>query len=159
MKRLCEQRSPECKTCLGNNCNREKSFTTCLHCATSDDPHCAKNPYKIFKKICSAYKDECFTFIGSLGVSRGCMSERSETFKKDCRKNRDKCSICSNEDSEGCNDNSIVMETCLACDSITDPNCKTNPTVFGDKICSGIEETPREGCYLRVENVKVSRRY
>lgn len=154
MMKLCEKNSPECKTCIGKNCNREKSFTTCLHCATSDDPQCAINPIKVHRKICSAYKDECFTYIGTVGVSRGCLSERSRNFYEDCQNNPEKCSTCFPVDG-ACNNESIAMETCFACDSISDPNCRTNPTAMKEKICSGLEEKPRGGCYLRVETIKV----
>lgn len=146
----CKENGDECKTCTGKNCNRLNSFRRCLYCSTTEDRQCAINPQLSYSKICRAYYDKCFTFIGRFGVSRGCVDERDAGFEKKCNNDHDKCKICSELVENGCNNGAIVMETCVACSSKKDAECLTDPSKYKDKVCSGISTVNRTGCYLRI---------
>lgn len=145
--RLCEENGAECKSCNGENCNDRSSYKTCLNCSSADDgPECATDPKSIHNKVCRSYNDQCFTHIGREHVSRGCFNEKGKDLEA-CRSNPDKCAVC-NEHS--CNDQTIQLDTCIDCYSVMNSECRDNPDAVTDKLCSGIRQSPSEGCYLRV---------
>lgn len=77
------------------------------------------------------------------------MREQNEGFHTECSFHADKCAICT-PDGTGCNDQVIVMETCVDCHSIKDQKCVGNPKGFKGKICSLIDSKDKQGCYLKV---------
>ncbi|XP_055309662.1 uncharacterized protein LOC129573299 [Sitodiplosis mosellana] len=149
MLSLCQQNGAECKICIGSNCNVQRSFKQCIHCSTTEDGNCAENPIKSHTKICKQYDDECFTQIGRSDVSRGCLNERSMEFIQDCRENPDKCGICTANEESICNNKSIKMFMCNECSfEDGDEDCPNRPDKYKDKICSGMNTTKDEGCYV-----------
>lgn len=159
---LCKENGDECKTCTGTNCNSQKMFRRCLHCSTNECRQCAINPQLAKSKKCAKYNDKCYTFIDEFSVSRGCATERDDdSFEESCEKDSDKCQICETPDddsNEGCNNQPIMMETCVACNSNKEGSeCLTNPIKYKDKVCSGIETENRTGCYLRIVSIVLAR--
>lgn len=153
---LCEEVDGECKTCLGSNCNTEKSFKKCLYCTTADGWECAAKPQGIKSKTCKTYNSDCFTYIGIQGVSRGCIDDESTTFANICKENPNKCSICNTDDGNGCNDEKILLDHCVECDSRTGDKCRENPDLYGNKICTDMKTVSQkvyEFCYMRVVSI------
>lgn len=151
IKDLCQdnRKSDECRTCIGSNCNKNPTFARCLHCDSALDPQCAINPHaSSFSTVCTAYVDECYTFISKFNVSRGCVSEQKAHFKNEECKNLQKCTICSATGEFNCNNRTIVMETCIDCDTKKGENCLGDLNMFKGKVCSEIDSTDKEGCYL-----------
>lgn len=150
MWKKCAQNS-ECKTCIGSNCNSRRSFTKCVQCNTEKVAHCAIGPQETDIKVCNQYEDQCFTFIDTYNVIRGCLSEQIEDFRRKERSHaKDKYAICSPSDGHVCNNQAIAMETCVECDSDVDEKCYSNPLKYKGKICSTLYSTGAEGCYLKV---------
>lgn len=140
----------EFKSCIGENCNNQKSYKTCLNCTSADDPKCATNPSAIYNKVCQSYKDQCFTHIGRDEVSRGCMQENGKGLRACEISDLDKCAVCTTHGEEACNDQTIQLDTCIDCFSVVNSDCRDNPEAVSEKLCSGIRQSPSEGCYLRV---------
>lgn len=114
----------------------------------NSDSKCIGGPDVSQSKICKEYNDKCFTHIGGFEVSRGCLSDRGSHFEETCRKDEEKCSICSPTDDKCCNDKPIASETCVECDSTKDEKCQNQPESYTGKICSTISSTDKEGCFL-----------
>lgn len=149
MRKLCEQNGSQCKTCIGSNCNSKLQFNRCLVCSTNIDHQCAIDPNSARSDICKNYNDECFTYIEKFGISRGCVSEPNYPYWE-CENDPDKCAMCITTDEKECNDQKIIMETCVECDSNKSESCQNDPLDYKDKVCSGLTTTKQEGCYLRV---------
>lgn len=150
MKALCQVNGAECKTCEGKNCNAASSFKKCTHCSLTEDPNCAENPVNSFTKTCKKYVDECYTSIGSVGILRGCLSEQSYEFPELCRKNADKCEICTPADGNACNKKPIKIEMCIECSLDKGDNCIDNFDLYRNKICSRFNSTAAEGCFVHI---------
>lgn len=153
IKSLCQDngKSDECRTCSGPNCNAKQAFARCFHCDSGVDPLCAINPQaSSFSKVCNAYEDQCYTYISKYNVTRGCLSEQKADFINDECKTKRKCAICSGTNGLGCNDRAIVMETCVQCDTKNGEDCSDDLNTFKGKVCSEIDSTEREGCYLSI---------
>lgn len=153
MLKKCEENDDECKTCQSKNCNAQSSFKKCLNCKMilGEDLHCAANPDLVHSKVCKAYNDKCYTSIENYSLSRGCMSDKDEIFHKECLKNSDKCGACTTGGGNGCNNQRIFTDKCVACDSgMYNYGCDTKPEVYKDKICNVLTSSKPEGCYLRV---------
>lgn len=152
IKSLCQNsKSDECRTCIGPNCNTKQTFTRCLHCDSALDPLCAINPQEsIFSKVCDAYEDKCYINILKFNVTRGCLSEQKVVFENDECKNSRKCAICSETNGFGCNNRAIVMETCVHCDTKNGEDCSDDLDIFKGKVCSDIDSTEKQGCYLSI---------
>lgn len=153
IKELCQENSEsdECKTCDHSICNTKKAFARCLHCDSALDPQCAINPQaSSFSKVCRQYKDECYTYISKFNVTRGCVSEQKPDFKNNECINLEKCSTCLDTNGFGCNNRTIVMETCVHCDTFDAENCLNNFDLFKGKVCSDIYSTDKLGCYLSI---------
>lgn len=159
----CKENPDVCKTCFGENCNKRKSFEKCFLCSTADDPNCAWTPKGNETKICKDYHDECFTFIGQAAISRGCLNELSQDFKRICRSDVTKCNICSSRTSgySNCNDVIVNIEKCFECDSNNDgENCRQHPQSVTEKLCSRIDAdgiSKRAGCFLSMVGDHVKR--
>lgn len=76
------------------------------------------------------------------------MNEQENGFQQKQCSNPDKCEIC--DDELNCNNQAIVMERCVDCNSSEDNNCIDDPLKYMNKICSTISSTDRENCYLKV---------
>lgn len=153
IKGLCQEnsKSDECRTCIESNCNKKQKFARCLHCDSALDPLCAISPQaSSFSKVCNAYEDQCYTIISKYNVTRGCLSEQKADFENDECKIPRKCDICSETDGFGCNDRAIAMETCVQCDTKKGDDCSDDLDMFKGKVCSDIDSTEREGCYLSI---------
>lgn len=152
--RLCEEGNGECKTCLGSNCNSEKSFKKCLICTTADGLSCVLGSNSSIKsKTCKEYNADCFTYIDIAGVSRGCIGDSQGVILADVwHTNPDKYSICKTVEGDGCNNQEIRADDCIECDSTTGDQCRENPGLYEGKVCGGITTTlfNMEGCYMRV---------
>lgn len=148
---LCEQNGAECKTCNGKNCNYQSSFTTCLECNSANNRKCATNPQSMGNKVCKRYHDNCFTHIGRHNITRGCVEENGIDIDA-CRNNPRKCEVCTTIDGLPCNSQSIQLDVCVDCDSALNPECRNGSIyAFVNKLCSSMEQSPSEGCYLRVD--------
>lgn len=148
MKKHCEQNLGDCKTCSEPNCNSRLSFQKCLLCDSTKDQHCINNPELMETKVCKNYNDECFSSIGDRNFTRGCLKDQNYNFISNCRRNRNKCSICDTKTENACNDIQILMETCSECSS-HDYGCVHQPSTFKGKICSDFSRPSiREGCYI-----------
>lgn len=146
---LCAMNGNQCKICSGSNCNSATSFTQCIHCVSKkSDSKCIESLDPNQSNICKRYNDECFTFIDQFKISRGCLSDQSDQFEDLCRKREEKCSICSANNGTVCNDKAIVLETCIECDSSKDDECQHQSNHYEGRICSTIDSTNGEGCFL-----------
>lgn len=150
---LCGEKGDECKICAGSYCNIREFFEKCLRCKSENDPQCVINPQLMETKVCKNYNDQCFTHIDKISVVRDCLSERNADFEAECKSADDKCIMCSTSDGNVCNGNIFTMETCSECDSTKDEKCRVDPFLFRNKICSKINSTDREGCYLEVVSI------
>lgn len=153
LKEVCQEnsKSDECRTCIGSNCNKKQTFARCLHCDSALDPQCAINPQpSSLSKVCSAYEDECYTYISKFNVSRGCVAEQKPDFRTEECRNPQKCTICPATDRLDCNNRAIVMETCVDCDTKNGENCYDDLNTFKGKVCSDIDSKEKEGCYLSI---------
>lgn len=154
IKILCQNsKSDECRTCVGSFCNTKQTFARCLHCNYLLDPECAIYPEaSMFSKVCDVYEeDKCYTYISKFNVTRGCLREQKTDFEKEvCAKNPQKCSICSETNGLGCNNQTITMETCVDCDTNNGDNCYDDLDKFKGKICSDLDTEENEGCYLNI---------
>lgn len=150
--KICGENNDECKICAGSNCNTRKFFERCLRCRSENDPQCVINPQLFESKVCKNYNDQCFTHIGKFGITRDCLSEKSEEFEMECKSTEAKCVLCTTSDGKACNNNLFTMETCVECDSAKekDQKCHNEPELYRNKICSNIDSTDQEGCYLEV---------
>lgn len=160
IRALCHEngKSDECRTCNSSNCNTKAMFAKCFHCDSALDPQCAINPQPHdFSKVCNAYADECYTYISKFNVTRGCLAEQHPDFRNDeCKNAQQKCAICSDTNGFGCNDRTIFMETCVHCNTANGENCFDDLHMFKGKICSDIDSTEKEGCYLSIGSQSVS---
>lgn len=153
MSKKCDENDNECKTCEAKNCNSLSSFRKCIDCKMmfGTDMYCATNPQVMNNKVCRNYNDECYTTIEKFTISRGCMSNQNEKFRKECIENPEKCGICMSTSDKECNNKAILLEKCVACDSnIYDYSCNSKPELYKDKICNVLTDSKSEGCYLSV---------
>lgn len=152
--KLCDANGDECKTCYGINCNSESSFKSCLQCSASDW-FCGANPQNAKVEICKEYRGKCFTTIGNNDnrVARGCLPAENTKLYVGCMKNPDRCKVCINSDENCCNNETVVIETCVDCESnSTDAMCKTQPNLHKNKLCNPftMSTNQQRGCYLRI---------
>lgn len=147
-------KNQECKTCIGSNCNSRRSFTKCIQCSGEKDALCAIDPQQTQIKVCNEYVDECFTFIDTFDVIRGCLGEQVMNFRRK-KRSQDKYAICSPSDDQVCNNQVISMETCVECDSDVDERCYSDPLKYKGKICSTLYSKGAEGCYLKVVSLNL----
>lgn len=126
-KEDCQSGKGHCKMCDGDSCNIKRTFQTCHVCDTEvDGENCVGSPELIKEKVCPKYLDECYTLVKDEVVKRNCIGDSIVPTVGECKENAENCRHCS--DSSPCNDEVIIPEICIACDSDTDNNCKTNLT-------------------------------
>lgn len=127
-----------------------------MHCDSALDPECAINPdASIFSKVCNVYEeDKCYINISKFNVTRGCLREQKTDFEKDVCINPRKCTLCSETNGLGCNNQTIVMETCVDCDTENGDNCYDDLDKFKGKVCSDLDSVEKEGCYLSIVSKK-----
>lgn len=156
-KEKCEKSSDQCKICKGDKCNSKPLFERCIDCNSKRDTGCADGSGELYSKICTDYDDQCYTHIGSFGVSRGCLNEQKHDFQNQCRNYKRKCFICDTHKGlldKGfvCNNQTIEMEYCAHCDSKNDENCRDSAELYTNKICNEFNSLgtigDREGCYM-----------
>lgn len=132
LRKICMTEGETCKFCFGDNCNKKIDFERCIYCNSDEDgENCKTKAWRIDRKICKHYMDECFTYVNDGVVTRGCLSEFSSD-KENCT-NKDTCRRCSN--GSGCNAVPIEIESCISCDSNNDSNCKSSVTLENTEIC------------------------
>lgn len=146
-KTIFSKRSDEFKICHGRKCNRKTSIETCLVCNSTKDSRCATNPSLSLAKVCDKYENQCFTYISSEYIIRGCLNDFSEKFQTNCETEKNRCQICS---TPACNNVTLEMRKCIECDSAQDERCRDQPQKFAEKICDYIEPLHPKGCYLSI---------
>lgn len=150
----CLSNDNQCKTCMGSrNCNSKSSFAKCIQCDTKSDTNCAKNPGHSNSQVCKYYNDMCYSLIDIYDVSRGCLNDHRGIALYNAP---EKYEVCSTKTGNGCNDKPIIMETCVHCNSEIDGKCRDEPIMYKGKICSTMESTKREGCYLFLVRIKLN---
>lgn len=148
---MCRTESSLCKTCLGDDCNTKPTFSECYTCGP--DPLCGLVP--LDTKQCGNYSDQCFVHIEENKVTRGCLQETNTSIKAQCQGNNTKCEICT---TKNCNGYSVEHETCITCDSNSDPDCIANiPISALGKTCNNPSPFEHFGCYLMKNSSYVKR--
>ncbi|XP_055307068.1 uncharacterized protein LOC129571321 [Sitodiplosis mosellana] len=141
----------EFRTCKGPKCNSEPTLPRCLVCDSREDSNCAIRPNATHSKVCDLYKNECFTLISAKSVVRGCFNDVDKDIRAQCLHDRNKCATYAATDIVGLNKKMVNdFDTCIACDSKTDPDCRSKPKAFKGKICDRIEPSKAMGCYLSI---------
>lgn len=143
-QQMCRRNPDTCKTCMGNDCNRELNYRTCYACNSLTDTNCITPNTSTPKKICQNYFDQCLTHIDGENVIRGCAEEHAG-LAIECAEN-EKCELCA--EGEYCNAKNVAQEFCYNCDSEVDGNCREQPSPAMSKACNeeGLSLT-RQGCY------------
>lgn len=141
---MCRGNRDFCKTCMGNDCNRELNYRTCYACNSLTDANCITPNASTPKKICQNYFDQCLTHIEGDNVIRGCADEHVGLVTG-CAEN-EKCELCA--EGEYCNAKNVAQEHCYTCDSEVDANCREqlNPAMSTPCNEEGLSLT-RQGCY------------
>lgn len=142
--------SKKCTLCQSNNCNGHSlnlkvSLKKCIICDSKTDPKCINELNSTHTKECKKDDDQCFTHIDKFNIKRGCLSDQSPEFMEICQKDPKKCSIFNKDN---CNDNKIVLETCIDCNSVNDEKCKQKLNSNKGKICSTLDSKDTLGCFL-----------
>lgn len=142
--------SKTCTLCHSNNCNGHSlnsnfSSRKCMNCDSKNDSKCIKELDPNYSKVCKNDDDQCFTHIGTFIITRGCLSDQSSDFMEICQNDAEKCSIC---DENNCNNDNIVLETCINCDSTNDEKCQQKLDPYKGKICSTLNSNDALGCFL-----------
>lgn len=142
---MCRGRqSPECKTCIGNDCNEKPTFQYCRTCNSSTSVNCIRSPGSFASQLCLNYADECYTHVENDVVTRGCLATGSAAVQQTCQTNPDLCHTCSS--GANCNNRIVDGEFCLTCDAATDPTCRDTPDFTLRTQCP--LATQQRGCYL-----------
>lgn len=145
-QKKCKSDTNTCKYCMGKNCNAKSDFQRCLTGDCIDSKQCGSS------EICESYFDECFTYVESNVVERGCLGSANGSESLWCDK-VDDCKKCSGQ--SDCNDQAIFSEYCIVCDSRNQSNCADAPSTSDSEKCS-LAVTPL-GCFLEIDegsNVK-----
>lgn len=145
----CRQGGEFCKTCNGNDCNRQLHFQRCLSCDSMTNPDCLVPNDQVPSVLCRNYLDTCITHLEGNRVIRGCTSQRSD-LELSCANNSSLCNTCDTE--VNCNNDSIEEEFCVTCDSELDSNCRTNPDISMATQCGSDIKLNKNGCY-RYESI------
>lgn len=143
-----------CTSCQSSKCNGhslklDNPTKKCMVCDSKDDATCVSELTAKHSKECKNADDQCFTHIEQSNIKRGCLSGQSSDFPSICQKNGEKCSICKEND---CNNQKIVLETCIDCDSANDEKCQQKLNSHKGKICSTLTSKESLGCFLSTVN-------
>lgn len=114
-RKMCREEGNDCKTCVGDDCNKKVEFQRCVACrSVGNDTVCEMNAASYDNTLCKNYLDNCFTHVRNNVTTRGCLLEQKNDvvgvdFQRECT-DPDLCRKCENRDS--CNDAPVVFETC-----------------------------------------------
>lgn len=174
----CQSGSKNCKLCGEKDCNSEpiksnedddivieprpywewgkaRAVTECFICNSQQNEACISKPNSLGGTKCKTENDICFTHVKNKIVFRGCLNDSiaagSENLKEDC-KDKDICEVC---DGTNCNRKPIENESCIACSSTSDVNCRENANATMQVTCDIAVRTM--GCYHSTQNSKVER--
>lgn len=138
-----------CKTCTGMDCNNKSVLNKCFVCNSVTDPNCISNPSEVEEKVCPDYNDnQCCTIINDdKTTQRGCCNDDAN-FRAKCNGENSECSICSTQLNNLCNDKE-VLDTCIVCDSKTNPLCTKEPEKIGESACTVRSLRNTRGCYVQ----------
>lgn len=107
-------------------------------------------------KICENYDNKCYTIItDERAVQRGCC-DKDKNFIKKCADENDHCDICVNSNTNVCNDKAF-FNTCIMCNSSTDPFCCENPKLSKETVCTVKSTKVTRDCYIDRSDDGVSR--
>lgn len=147
--------SKKCILCDSSNCNGQslnsnasnsfKTNTECMHCDSKTDSKCIKDLHASLSKVCKNDDDQCFTHIGRFSIMRGCLSDQNADFVENCQNDDEKCSLCNEKN---CNNENILLETCIGCNSTIDEKCAQHLASYKGKICNTIDSNDTLGCFL-----------
>lgn len=143
---------------MGDTCNFKDELCKCLTCHSETDSNCVANTKSVEVKVCPDYNDnKCYTIINDdKTVQRGCCGP-DKNFRKKCSINENpQCGICINRLKNSCNDNKL-LDTCIECDSITDPLCRNQPEQIKESVCTVEPITDSQGCYLNSSSGEITR--
>lgn len=146
-----------CKICSGDYCNKKSTLDKCLTCQSESDPNCISNTTLVPLKICASYDNKCYTIVNDdKTVQRGCCDVTERNFMHKCEYDNSQCEICLNHVENACN-NKKLSDTCIMCDSNTNPMCRTNPEKINEIACSVKPLMDTHGCYFNNSNNTVTR--
>lgn len=121
MRHDCRLDDGTCRSCMGNDCNKKKSFQMCTECDSRvDGASCISTPSKATGRTCPTYFGHCYTLIRNEDVIRNCTGDDNYPNPIDFTVEND-FKLCS--DRQNCNDAPIGNLTCISCDSTVDPDC------------------------------------
>lgn len=143
---MCRREGPECKTCIGNDCNAQPKFQSCRTCNSTATVNCIRSSGAVPSTVCRKYTDECYVHVDNNIVTRGCLSASllEEPERQICSSGTESCQSCNG--TANCNNQLVDGEFCLECDSASDENCRANTNFTMRKQCP-LSVTPF-GCYL-----------
>ncbi|XP_055920202.1 uncharacterized protein LOC129951877 [Eupeodes corollae] len=137
---------PFCKTCSGSNCNDFEFPLERHECLSCRGEECEDAQ----KKTCVTYhpNDQCYILFdnSSTVIAMGCRSEYEHAAVTDLIKSK-QLLLC---DGKNCNTYESIpsKQSCVVCNSETDPQCATNPNLIVDAdTCS---ELPYTGCFTLI---------
>lgn len=146
---ICNVEEDNCVKCSETFCNVQsgKSYVSCLACDNKSDPNCGYTQIDSDDfKICEALlgrENLCFSFSNDTRYIRGCLNDYPD-LKSECFEINENCQIC---DTDECNFEKMVKETCIICDSSVDENCEKLSEIDTPGLC-GEGPIDRSGCYL-----------
>lgn len=102
------------RTCVGTNCNNKAEFLSCVTCNTSissDTASCISDMAGVKVELCAHYDDQCFTYVDSSTVRRGCSSNAPQPVLDVCRNSdSSQCKMC--DANSKCNNDELHFEYC-----------------------------------------------
>lgn len=140
------------KICFGDKCNSREKILSCVTCDSNDVPECISPGVNATSKICDDYLDACFTYTQNNIIRRGCLKETNSEVIEKIQNNLTKYQKCF---TELCN-NETLTDTCIKCDSESNPNCFDDPSLIEEFICS-TRKSGTKGCYLRIFDGRLTR--
>lgn len=139
---MCRQQGQFCKTCVGNDCNRQLRFQQCLSCDSATNADCFSPNENVSSSVCRNYIDTCITHYDNNRAVRGCSTQRSD-LQLSCSNNTSLCNTC---ETNNCNNEHIENEYCINCDSEVDANCNTPNSTMAQQ-CGTDMKLNKMGCY------------
>lgn len=140
---MCRQQGQFCKTCVGNDCNRQLEFQRCLSCDSMTNADCLLPNELIPTTVCRNYREPCITHFENTRVIRGCSSQHGD-LQLACA-NDTSCNLC--DTGTNCNNERIEDEFCITCDSEVNADCRTLPNRGMAKQCGAQSKLNKYGCY------------
>lgn len=155
----CLEKGAKCIACLGEGCNsgvkiRKPSFS-CIDCEPSNlFGNClwgvaAEKAEKCKDEVWFGDTENCFTVeYDSDVVRRGCLNDFPEICKDSHVSN---CTICP---SPACNNQNVIIQGCLVCDSETETSCKfENPNIEVSPCTNEVQEFDERWCYTMTSSL------